>query len=194
MDSVFQSYIEYLPKEPLLNKYGKIESIFEISENPNQILRPIYYGTFRTEIENIWKEYKLAINEITKELEKFNINKISTFDRPIEEGKFMGIFSGNYCSIKNDLKTNQINHFQFGIDITKRETIEFVNTILEFASNKKLILLGSNLKTFEPTKEEIDKYFRNSPAYKMLKTEEEFLKRVESGKEKTDVPFMTLKK
>lgn len=190
MDSVFQSYIEYLPKEPVINRYGKIESIFRVSENSTQKLRPIYYGIFRTEIESIWRQHQLEINDINKDLKKFDFNKISTFDRPIEEGKFMEIFSTNYCSIKNDLKTKKINHFQFGIDITKRETGEFVKRILEFANQRNFILLGSNLKTFEPTEEGIDEYFRNSPAYKMIKEEEAFIKRVESGKEKMDVPFI----
>lgn len=194
MDSVYQSYIEYLPRKIIVERQGEIESICEIEENQKQALRPIHYGIFRKEIKNIWAERKLVIDEVIEDLVNLNLPEHSIFNNPNEGKYFWGRLGGNYCFIKQNLEEKQINYFQFGIDITKRETIGFVEKILEIASEREFILLGSNLTTFEPTKEKIDRYFRNSPAYKFIKAEEEFLENVEKGNEKTDVPFMTLKK
>jgi len=194
MDSVFQSYIEYLPKEIILKKYGKTEAILEVREKYNQTLRPIHYKVYREEIDSLWEERELNIEEVLEDLTKINLTENSILNKPKEGRLFKGNFGRNYYSIHYDVNSKQINYFQFGIDITKRETINFVNKIIEIALNNNFIILGSDLKTFQASKEELDKYFRKSPAYKMLKTEDEFLKRVKEGKEKTDVPFFILKK
>ena len=194
MDSVFQSYIEYLPKGIISRKFGKTNSIFKIKENPNQSLRPIHYGMFRGEIDQFWKERKLIFTEVISEIEKFEFKPHSVLHVPKEGEMFWGTFGGNYCSMHFDLENRHINYFQFGIDITKRESKLFVELILNIATDLEFILLGSNLETFEAKEREIDKYFRNSPAYKMIKTEDKFIADVKLGKEKTDVPFLTLKK
>jgi len=194
MDSIFQSYIEYLPKEPVLDRYERIDSIFKNKEKPNRVLHPIHYGAYREEIKELWGERGLNIGEILLEIDSLELRKHSVFHKPNKGSYFLGRLGGNYCSIEQDIADKQIKHFQFGIDITKRETKIFVERILDIATRNKFILLGSNLDTFEPTVKKIDSYFRNSPAYKMIKTEEEFTERVKNGLEKTDVPFITLRK
>lgn len=187
MDSLFQCYIEYLPREIIVKKYGKISSIFELNEKSRRSLRPIHYGLFREEIENIWNESNLIIDEILADISKFDLIKNSTFNKKNKGQNLWGSFDGNYCFINQSIDDNKIYYFQFGLDITKKETKDFVQNILEIASKKNFILLGSDLKTFEPTCVEIDNYFKNSPAYKFINTEKEFLKNVALGKEKTDV-------
>lgn len=167
MDSVFQSYIEYLPREIFTKRFGRINSIIEIEEDLSQSLRPIHYGVFRGEIDKIWGERKLKIHNVTDKIEELELKEHSLFHKPTKGNMFWGRLGGNYCSLSFDITNNQINYFQFGVDITKRESKKFVEKIIEIANNQQFIFLGSNLETFESTKEEIDKYFRNSPAYKM---------------------------
>ena len=57
------------------------------------------------------------------------------------------------------------------------------------ANHFDFLLLGSNLIAFEATENNIDNYFRNSPAYKFIKDEVQFLADVKAGKVKPDVPF-----
>lgn len=194
MDSVFQSYLEFLPREIVLKKYGKIGSIFNLEEDEKKVLRPIYYGEKRTEIEAIWNEKKLAIEDILADIEAFDITEHSLFHKPREGSNFHGNFGENYCRVRYDLESRNIYLFQFGIDITKRETVVFAETLLQIANKHNFILLGSDLETFDPTKQELDRHLRSTPAYKMIKLEDEFIKAVEEGKEKTDVPFLRVKR
>lgn len=192
MDSVFQSYIELLPKNPILKKYGKVKGIFIVENNSEQILNPIFYGEFREEFTSLWSEYKLEKSQIQRFVSRFEIKANKLFHKPENGCMFYGRLGGNYLSIEYNLKDEIVNYCQFGIDISIRETKEFVALILNLAKKIDCILVGSNFKTFEPKVKEIDKYLRTTPAYKIIKEEKQFTERVKNGLEKTDVPFMFL--
>lgn len=189
MDSVFQCYIEFIPKDSILKKHGTLESVFDVEENLNESLMPVHYGHFREEFNELWADCKLSIEMVLNELQSLDLNAGLSFHRPKEGKVFFGYLDSNYCCVDYDVNNNYITFFQFGIDITKKQTGKFVSSILEIANKMNFLIMGSDLVLFEPKMEFLDSYFRKSPAYKFIKSEVEFLKAVKTGKQKVDVPI-----
>ena len=187
MDSVFQCYIEFIPKDSLLKKYGSIKSVFDVEENPNESFMPVHLGLFREEINELWADCKLSIEKVLNVLPTLNLNAGSSFHRPKVGKAIFGYLDSNYCCVDYDVNSNYITIFQFGIDITKKQTGKFVSSILEIANKMNFLVMGSDLVLFEPKMEFLDSYFRQSPAYKFIKSEVEFLKDLKAGKQKNDV-------
>lgn len=192
MDSVFQCYIEFLPKNILFKKYGTFIPNFENKNPESQVLRPIHHEVFRDEISDVWNEYELKLEKILDDIRFFKLEVNSLFHKPENGSLFWGSLGENYCSIYFDSNTKNINFFQFGVCITEKTTKAFVENIMNLAIQNDFVCLGSDLIVFEPIFLELDKYFRNSPAYKFLKNRESFMNDVRLGKEKTDVPFFTI--
>ncbi len=193
MDSSFQSYIELLPKESILIKYDKIYNIFQPKPNNEQKLSPIFYGEYRPNIEKLWMERKFNLTDIQLIFDKYDFYLTELYNKPENCFLIYGKLDENYILINYWRESKIVRKIQIGVDISTRETKEFVDKVLQIGKECRFIMLGSNYETFNANWEELYKYIRQTPASKLIDNEDKFVEDVKNGKQKTDVPFIIMK-
>lgn len=194
MDSLFQSYIEFLPKESILMKYDKIYDVFQPKPNSEQKLSPIFYGEYSPIIEKLWMKRKLILTDVQLIFNKYDFYLTKSYSKPEKCFLIYGKLDENYILINYWRESEFVRKIQIGIDISIRETKEFVDKILQIGEELEFIMLGSNYETFNSKWEELYKYLKQTPASKLIDNEDKFIEDVKNGKQKTDVPFIVMKK
>ncbi|UZR94267.1 hypothetical protein [Chondrinema litorale] len=179
MDSLLQCYIEFIPKQSFYSIYNGKYSALECFNSDS--------FNCREKITDLWLDNPLKIKKVKPSLNSFTLNPLKT--KISDNEIFNGFLDTNYFWIEFDKLSNIITYFQFGVDISIKATKDFVANILKLANHFDLLLLGSNFKVFEATENDIDQYFRSSPAYKFIKDEIQFLADVKAGRIKPDTPF-----
>ena len=191
MDSIVQYYLEILPKEAFCAKFGEVGVNLATKAEANLALSPIFFTSYRPVFENLWQQAQLNIDAVIPFINEFQFHSPNNFLNNHKKGKlFWGKFSENYCVLDFSLNKNSVKFFQFGIDLTNRNVKEFINKIIKTSNQFDCILIDSQMNTFFSAIENVNRSIKQSPAYRYLTNEAEFIENVKLGKQKTDVPFL----